>query len=287
MGSRKDVSELSHLHVEIFSNSIGHQTSPSPIMSAMEVAATTGSPVKKVEDLKKTEDTPITENGTNGETKSPATATENGTNGDTKSPAKEDDKQDDLKKAMAKLAAGKRALLVQDSNDAVENLAEACELLGKVYGETGKEMGDSYFLYGKALLEEARKEAGVIDNAFDGVEVASEDEAEDSSFVEGPKLSKEEEEKIAEQVDEALTKNYEEGEAAKKAAVEKEKKETKEETENSEEDEEEEEAGEDETPAQEVDGAGSSTANGEAGAENVKDNESIGSNEAGTSETKD
>jgi len=269
-------------------------------MSAMEVAATTGSPVKKVEDLKKTEDTPATENGTNGETKSPATATENGTNGDTKSPAKEDDKQDDLKKAMAKLAAGKRALLVQDSNDAVENLAEACELLGKVYGETGKEMGDSYFLYGKALLEEARKEAGVIDNAFDGVEVASEDEAEDSSFVEGPKLSKEEEEKIAEQVDEALTKNYEEGEAAKKAAAEKEKKETKEETEkegepepkkeseeNSEEDEEEEEAGEDETPAQEVDGAGPSTANGEAGAENVKDNESIGSNEAGTSETKD
>ena len=38
----------------------------------------------------------------------------------------------------------------------------------------------------KALLEEARKEAGVIDNAFDGVEVASEDEAEDSSFVEEP-----------------------------------------------------------------------------------------------------
>jgi len=279
-------------------------------MSAMEseVAATAGSPVKKVEDLKTTakptEDTdkkPATENGTNGETKSPTTATENGTNGDTKSPIKEDDKQDDLKTAMAKLAAGKRALLVQDSNEAVECLAEACELLGKVYGETGKEMGDSYFLYGKALLEEARKEAGVIDNAFDGVEVASEDEAEDSSFVEGPKLSKEEEDKIAEQVDEALTKNYEECEEAKKAAAEKEKKETKEEPEkegepeskkeseeNSEEDEEEEEAGEDETPAQEVDGAGPSTANGEAeGAENVKDNESIGSNDAGTSEIKD
>merc|ERR1712223_343696 len=204
-----------------------HPTSPSPsIMSAMEVAATAGSPVKKVEDLKKTEDTPATENGTNGDT----TATENGINGDKKSPTKEDDKQDDLKKAMAKLAAGKRALLVRDSNDAVENLAEACELLGKVYGETGKEMGDSYFLYGKALLEEARKEAGVIDNAFDG------EESE----------------------------------------------------ENSEEDEEEEEAGEDETPAQEVDGAGPSTANGEAeGAENVKDNESIGSNDAGTSEIKD
>merc|ERR1712179_627288 len=105
--------------------------------------------------------------------------------------------------------------------------AEACELLGKVYGETGKEMGDSYFLYGKALLEEARKEAGVIDNAFDGVEVASEDEAEDSSFVEGPKLSKEEEDKIAEQVDEALVKNYEDCEEAKRLLQRKKKKKPK------------------------------------------------------------
>merc|ERR1719495_3137793 len=208
---------------------------------------------------------------------------------------------------MAKLAAGKRALLVQDPNDAVENLAEACELLGKVYGETGNEMGESYFYYGKALLELARLEAGVIDNCFDGVEVASEDESEDSSFVEGPKLTKEEEEKIAEQVDEALVKNYEECEEAKKAAKEKEKKENKEETkengepelkkeseENSEEDdEEEEEAGEEakeeneETPASEVDGAGPSSAAEPEVAENGKDNESIGSNEAGTSEVKD
>merc|ERR1719369_109876 len=206
---------------------------------------------------------------------------------------------------MAKLAAGKRALLVQDPNDAVENLAEACELLGKVYGETGNEMGESYFYYGKALLELARLEAGVIDNCFDGVEVASEDESEDSSFVEGPKLTKEEEEKIAEQVDEALVKNYEECEEAKKAAAEKKKKENKEETkengepelkkeseENSEEDDEEEEAGEEakeendeETP--EVDGAGPSSAAEPEVAENGKDNESIGSNEAGTSEVKD
>merc|ERR1719369_1409924 len=207
---------------------------------------------------------------------------------------------------MAKLAAGKRALLVQDPNDAVENLAEACELLGKVYGETGNEMGESYFYYGKALLELARLEAGVIDNCFDGVEVASEDESEDSSFVEGPKLTKEEEEKIAEQVDEALVKNYEECEEAKKAAKEKEKEENKEETkengepelkkeseENSEEDDEEEEAGEEakeeneETPASEVDGAGPSSAAEPEVAENGKDNESIGSNEAGTSEVKD
>merc|ERR1719219_864682 len=206
---------------------------------------------------------------------------------------------------MAKLAAGKRALLVQDPNDAVENLAEACELLGKVYGETGNEMGESYFYYGKALLELARLEAGVIDNCFDGVEVASEDESEDSSFVEGPKLTKEEEEKIADQVDEALVKNYEECEEAKKAATEKEKKETKEENkengepelkkdseENSEEDDEEEEeaseeAKEENDEPQEVDGAGPSSSAEPEGAENGKDNESIGSNEAGTSEVKD
>jgi len=197
-------------------------------MSAMEseVVATAGSPVKKIVDLK-TAIEPVEEPD-----KKPAT--ENGTNGDTKSPIKEDDK-DDLKKAMAKLAAGKRALLVQDSNDAVENLAEACELLGKVYGETGKEMGDSYFLYGKALLEEARKEAGVIDNAFDGEE-SEENSEEDEEEEEGGEDAKEEEEG---------------------------------------------------TPAQEMDGAGPSSSGEPEGAENVKDNESIASNDAGTSEVKD
>ena len=75
---------------------------------------------------------------------------------------------DDLKTAMQKLAAGKRDLLVQDPNAAVASLAEACELLGKKYGETANECGEAYFYYGKALLELARMEAGVIDNVLDG-----------------------------------------------------------------------------------------------------------------------
>merc|ERR1711971_886896 len=63
--------------------------------------------------------------------------------------------------------------------------------------------------------------------------------------------------------------------------------------ENSEEDDEEEEGGEDAkeeeegTPAQEMDGAGPSSSAEPEGAENVKDNESIASNDAGTSEVKD
>lgn len=66
------------------------------------------------------------------------------------------------------MAAGKRDLLCQDANSAVASLAEACELLGQVYGETAKECGEAYFFYGKALLELARMEAGVIDNVLDG-----------------------------------------------------------------------------------------------------------------------
>ena len=76
--------------------------------------------------------------------------------------------RDDLKTAMQKMTVGKRDLLLQDPNSAVEHLAEACEMLGKLYGETAQECGDAYFYYGKALLELGRLEAGVIDNVLDG-----------------------------------------------------------------------------------------------------------------------
>jgi hypothetical protein len=69
---------------------------------------------------------------------------------------------------MQKMTIGKRDLLLQDPNSAVEHLAEACEMLGKLYGETAQECGDAYFYYGKALLELGRLEAGVIDNVLDG-----------------------------------------------------------------------------------------------------------------------
>jgi len=277
-------------------------------MSAVEaeVAATAGSPVKKVENAETAEAAKekVEENG-------------HGKNGDAASPQKE---KDDLKTALQKLAAGKRDLLVQDPNSSVENLAEACELLGKVYGETAKECGEAYFYYGKALLELARMEAGVIDNVLDGVPDVSEDEGEESSFVEGPKPTDEEKEKIADEVGEALEENFKECEKAKKAATDKAKKANGESTdktdgncvsikedkengdpnlkneseENSEEDEEEEaEDGEEakeneaEESAKDGEGAGPSKEGESEEAENVKDNESIGSNEAGTSEVKD
>jgi len=278
-------------------------------MSAVEseIAATAGSPVKKVA------------TATSGPTKENGHA---GINGDAPSPQKPEEK-DDLKTAMQKMTVGKRDLLLQDPNSAVEHLSEACEMLGKLYGETAPETGDAYFYYGKALLELGRLEAGVIDNVLDGVPDESEDESE-SSFVEGPKPTDEEKEKIAGEVGEALEENFQVCKEAKKAAAavfKKQKKidgkkikgdatdgncisnkadkengdpnlkndseENSEEDEDDEEEEEEAEAGEEAKENAEADGAGPSVSGETEEDEKVKDNESIGSNDAGTSDVKD
>lgn len=168
-----------------------------------EVAASVGSPVKKV--VKP--ETVAKEPASNGDGKE---------NGKTESPTKKDE-GDEIASAKMHLAAGKRALLVQDPNGAVTSLETASEKFGKIYGETGKECGESYFYYGKALLELARIEAGVIDNGLEGVP-DTEDE-EDNSIIEGPKPTEEEAEKIAEDVDQALEENFKELE--KKAVVDK------------------------------------------------------------------
>ena len=60
--------------------------------------------------------------------------------------------------------------MVSDIPLAVTTLGEACELHSNVFGETAAEMGEVYFYYGKALLEMARLESGVLGNALDGGE---------------------------------------------------------------------------------------------------------------------
>lgn len=81
--------------------------------------------------------------------------------------------------ALNQFAQGKRHLLVSDIPSAVNSLQEACKLLAEQYGETAPECGDAYFCYGKALLEMARLESGVIGNALDGEEGSTENEEED------------------------------------------------------------------------------------------------------------
>merc|ERR1712115_61256 len=81
------------------------------------------------------------------------------------------------------LAVGKRNLLVSDIPLAVSSLGEACELFTKVYGETAPECAETYFYYGKALLEMARLESGVLGNALDGGE--EDDSQEETENEEG------------------------------------------------------------------------------------------------------
>jgi len=126
--------------------------------------------------------------------------------GSSKSPSKKD--VDLVTRAMGYLAAGKRDLLIRDPASAVASLAQACQLLGEHYGETAPECGEPYYYYGRALLDLARMEAGVIDNVLDGV--PSEDDSADDSMVGDPeKCTDEEKEKVEKDVDEALQENYE------------------------------------------------------------------------------
>lgn len=80
--------------------------------------------------------------------------------------------------AMQHLAAGKRDLLISDPNAAVASLALASEFLAAHYGETAFECGETYYYYGKALLELARLESGVLGNLDEGGENAEEDDGE-------------------------------------------------------------------------------------------------------------
>ena len=99
----------------------------------------------------------------NGSTSTATTSSEEPVAG-TSSGASKSNSMEAVNLAMQHLAAGKRDLLISDPNAAVASLALACELLGTHYGEMAYECGEAYYYYGRALLELARLEAGVIEN---------------------------------------------------------------------------------------------------------------------------
>ncbi|XP_075528471.1 protein HGV2-like isoform X3 [Dermacentor variabilis] len=90
------------------------------------------------------------------------------------------------------LFQGKRHLIVQDYTSAVVSLQEACELLAKLYGETGKECGEAYLCYGRALLELARQESDVLGDALESEEEKDDDEDDDDEEEDGEDKSREE-----------------------------------------------------------------------------------------------
>merc|ERR1712112_59294 len=93
---------------------------------------------------------------------------------------------------MEHMMEGRRNFLVEDYSESVSSLAVACEMLAKQFGETANECADSYFHYGKALLELARMEGGVLGNALEGVPEEDVEEGQESMDVdvkEGEKTS--------------------------------------------------------------------------------------------------
>merc|ERR1712002_50723 len=123
----------------------------------------------------------------------------------------EPSKEDSISDAQALLASGKRHLLVSAIPSAVSDLAECCEMLSKVFGETAVECAEAYYYYGRALLEVSRLESGVLGNALDGVDMDAEDTTGgDTDMVEDPdKMTKDEKLEVEEKVTEALEENFE------------------------------------------------------------------------------
>merc|ERR1719446_40360 len=115
------------------------------------------------------------------------------------------------------LAIGKRDLLVNNIPEAVSNLAKACELLSKQFGETAKECAEVYYYYGKSLLELSRMESGVLGNALDGVP-EEESESNTSQFEDPSKLSDKEKTEVTEKITDALEENFDELEKKKEEA---------------------------------------------------------------------
>merc|ERR1712025_593343 len=129
---------------------------------------------------------------------------------DGKSPVKEKKSPKEVQEeASTCLTTGKRHLLVNDVPAAVAEFAQACELLSAEFGETAKECAESYYYYGKSLLEMSRLESGVLGNALDGVP-EEEDEANNSKVEDPAKMTEEEKKEVEEKVGEALNQNFDE-----------------------------------------------------------------------------
>lgn len=129
-------------------------------------------------------------------------------------PSKETDE------ARLQLVQGRRHMLVKDYFSAVAALAKGCELLAQKFGDTAPELGDAYLTYGRALLELARSESGVLGMNEEGETAAEgEDDDDDEEGDEGEEEGEDAEEKDAAEAKngEAAAEAKENGEAAAEA----------------------------------------------------------------------
>ncbi|XP_078484686.1 protein HGV2-like isoform X2 [Ciona intestinalis] len=104
-----------------------------------------------------------------------------------KEAAQTETSEQDLENEYAiNLANGKKNLLCGDFPEAVACFQATSALQSERFGETSHECAESFYFYGKALLELARVENGVLGNALKGVpqveEASSESEGEGNQF---------------------------------------------------------------------------------------------------------
>jgi len=113
---------------------------------------------------------------------------------------------------LKNMGNGKKNLLCGDFPEAVACFQLACSQQSERFGETSHECAESFHFYGKALLELARMENGVLGNALKGVpetEDESESEAEEPQF-EKPNIPAEERQGIRKDVEDAMATDNEE-----------------------------------------------------------------------------
>jgi len=116
------------------------------------------------------------------------------------------------------LATGKSCLMIGNLPSAVSYFAEACELLATQFGYAAKECGESYYYYGKSLLELSRLESGVLANALKGVPAENEENSDSYQFEDAEKLSTDEKSKVQVKVAEAFDYNFMTNEIVKEEA---------------------------------------------------------------------
>lgn len=115
---------------------------------------------------------------------------------------------------LKNMGNGKKNLLCGDYPEAVACFQLACSQQSERFGETSHECAESFHYYGKALLELARMENGVLGNALKGVpetEDESESEVEEPQF-EKPNIPAEERQEIRKEVEDAMKETEKESE---------------------------------------------------------------------------
>ncbi|KAI9287403.1 hypothetical protein BC943DRAFT_319709 [Umbelopsis sp. AD052] len=102
--------------------------------------------------------------------------------------SEEKDSQQPTQEILAIIHEGSRAFSLHDYETATDKLGQACELLDNQFGELAPQCADAYFMYGKALLQNAIQQNSVLGNAAAEDSAAAEDTETQDVAVSNPRF---------------------------------------------------------------------------------------------------